>query len=193
MNKILFLSLPAMALIASCTAPSNPENDKMMAEHKEMMKADSATKATDNANIECFKKVYGMFESGNTEGIEGCVAENVVEHTPPPDVTTTGLQGLKDIIAYHRAAFPDTKFTVLNITAKDGMVYCHFNMKGTNSGPMGKMPATNKAIDVNGVDIVRFENGKAVEHWGYWEDSKFMQQMGMMPPAEGAADAKKKG
>ena len=65
------------------------------------------------------------------------------------------------------------------------MMYVHFNMKGTNTGGMGPdMPATNKAMDVNGVDIIRFENGKAMEHWGYWEESKMMQQLGMAP-AEG--------
>ena len=44
------------------------------------------------------------------------------------------------------------------------------------------MPATNKKIDVEGVDIIRFKNGKAVEHWGVYDNMKMMQQLGMMPP-----------
>jgi hypothetical protein len=40
-----------------------------------------------------------------------------------------------------------------------------------------------------GCDILRFENGKAAEHWGYMEEGKMMQQLGLMP-APGAAPAK---
>src|SRR6185503_6008197 len=151
-------------------------------DHMAMMKADSASKATETAALDCYRKVAAMFETGNTEGVEGCVAENVVEHSPPPGITSTGIQGLKDIITMHHTAFPDTKYTILSSAVAGDMMYVHFNMKGTNTGAMGPdMPATNKTMDVNGVDVVRFENGKAVEHWGYWEEAKMMQQMGMMP------------
>ena len=30
------------------------------------------------------------------------------------------------------------------------------------------------------VDVLRFENGKVVEHWGYMEEMKMMEQLGMM-------------
>jgi len=36
---------------------------------------------------------------------------------------------------------------------------------------------------------MRFENGKVVEHWGYMEDMKMMDQLGMGPGA--AAPPKK--
>ena len=75
--------------------------------------------------------------------------------------------------------------------ADKDMVIAHYTMTGMNSGPMGEMPATNKSVNVNGVDIVRFENGKAVEHWGYWEEMKMMQQLGMMPEMGAAGDASK--
>jgi predicted SnoaL-like aldol condensation-catalyzing enzyme len=42
------------------------------------------------------------------------------------------------------------------------------------------MPATNKPIDIHTVDVLRFENGKVVEHWGYMEEFKMMEQLGMM-------------
>lgn len=189
-----FLSLPCAAgllLLASCGTPGGGHDDKMMAEHMAMMKADSAAKAATMANEESVRKVFTMFETGNTDGIETCVAENMVEHSPAPGITSTGMQALKDIIAMHHGAFPDTKITVLSMAVDGDIVMAHYNMKGTNTGPMGEgMPATNKAMDVNGVDVVRFENGKGVEHWGYWEESKFMQQLGMMP-APGEEDKDK--
>lgn len=188
----LLLTAGALALLAACGAPADPAHDKMMADCKQMMAADSTAKATMNTNKEAVKKVFAMFESGKTDGIETCVADNMVEHSPTPGITSTGLQGLKDAIAMNHAAFPDTKITVLSLVAEGDLVTAHYNMKGTNSGAMGSMPATNKTMDVNGVDIVRFENGKGVEHWGYWEEAKMMQQLGLAPPPAEAGKAPKK-
>ena len=56
------------------------------------------------------------------------------------------------------------------------------DMIGTNTGPWGEMPATGKVMDVMGCDVMRFENGKAAEHWGYMEEAKMMMQLGLMPP-----------
>jgi len=132
-------------------------------------------------NKATMKKVFEMFESGNPEGIENYVSENQVDHTPDPNIKSTGIQAMKDAIAMYHTAYPDMKMTVYSMVAEGDQVIAHFNLKGTNSGPIGNMPATNKMLIVDGVDIVRFADGKGVEHWGYWEEMKMMQQLGMMP------------
>lgn len=172
-KKTLSLALASIALICSC--------------NKSAETTDNAA-AKSSGNVDCMKKVYAMFESGNTEGIEGCVGENMVDHNPDPSIKSTGLQALKDAIAMNHTAFPDMKTTILNVAEDGNVVMVHFNMKGTNSGSMMGMPATNKSVDVNGVDIVRFENGKGVEHWGYFDMQKMMEQLGM-PQGGGAMPA----
>ena len=42
------------------------------------------------------------------------------------------------------------------------------------------IPATGKQISVNGFDIVRFADGKAVEHWGLTDSMTMMTQLGVM-------------
>ena len=39
-------------------------------------------------------------------------------------------------------------------------------------------------------DSFMFADGKMVEHWGYIEEMKMMQQLGMMPPPDAAAKKK---
>lgn len=126
------------------------------------------------------KKVYDAFNTGNIEGLENYVADNFVEHTPDPNVKATGLEGLKETISTYRASFPDLKMSILSLVAEGDLIVAHFNMKGTNTGPMGGMPATNKSVDFDGVDIVKVVDGKATDHWGYIDQMKFMMQMGMM-------------
>jgi len=192
MNTRMVLSLSVTGLFAACGGGNHPENDAMMAEHAAMMKADSTATAAQAAGLACTERIYGMFGTGDAAGIEECVAAEFVEHAPPPPgITSTGLQSLKDIIAWSHTAYPDMKMTVLSSAMEGDMLFVHFNQKGTNSGAMGPdMPATGKAIDVSGVDIIRFANGKAVEHWGYWDETTMMQQLGLAP-APGAAPQKK--
>ena len=157
-----------VAGLVSCSTPANKEQNDATAKNKEAM-----------------LKVNEAFSTGNLAGLENYVAENMIEHQPDPMIKAAGLAGLKEAITTYRAAFPDMKITSVNMVAEGDLVISHINMKGTNTGPMGDMPATNKTMDVNGVDIVRFENGKGVEHWGYWEEMKMMTQLGLMPPPGG--------
>ena len=146
----------------------------------DMKKHDDHKGSLEN-NKEAMKKGFEAFETGNTDSLGKYIAEDAKDHSLPPEIKTTGLQAVKDIIAMHHTAFTNLKVNTLNITAEGDMVYAHYNMKGDNTGAWGAMPATNKSIDVNGVDVVRFENGKAVEHWGYFEEVKMFKQLGLMP------------
>ena len=92
------------------------------------------------------------------------------------------------MIAISAAAFTDNKMEDMHLIAEGDRVVAHYRWQGVNTGSMGEgMPATNKPIDVHSVDVLRFENGKVVEHWGYMEEMKMMQQLGMMPGDEAGA------
>lgn len=185
MNKSLLFTLPLAAIISSCGG-SNPEHDKMMAEHKAMMAADSASRASMDQMKQNTQRFYDLWLSGKTDGIEEFVAENFVSHNPIPGVTSTGIQQMKDMIAVSSATFTSNKIEDMNMTAEGDRVIAHYRWKGVNTGSMGEgmPPATNKPIDVYGVDVLRFENGKVAEHWGYMEEMKMMEQLGMMPGPE---------
>jgi predicted ester cyclase len=53
---------------------------------------------------------------------------------------------------------------------------------GTHQSEFMGIPATGKSIDVQLVDIIRFDaDGKAIEHWGVFDALKMMQQLGVIP------------
>ena len=137
---------------------------------------------------EAIKVVFSAFETGNTDGLDAVIDSNFVEHCPPPNFEVKGLDGFKQLVKVNHEAFPDAKLTIHNIAVDGDVAMVHYNWKGTNSGSMGPdYPATNKPIDVNGVDIIKFAKGKGAEHWGYFEEQKMMTQLGitnMGAPAE---------
>lgn len=181
--KTLFTLCAALLvalLFSACNkGGSNPAADAAL-------RADSLRKA----NIEGYTSVMTMINSGKMDDIGKFVADNMVEHQKMSPDQKDGIAGMKEMMTEMRAAYPDFKFTVHEITADTNMVWARFTMTGTNSGPMMGMPATNKQISVDGVDVLRIENGKAVEHWGYMEEMKMMQQLGMMPPPPAPSEKK---
>ncbi len=189
MRKQLILASAPLAiglLLASCGGGGH---DHAAADHTDMMKADSTAKAELAARETGVRAVFEAINTGNLGNIGDHVAENFVDHQQDPSITTTGIQGLKDMVGLLRGAYPDYHQEIVSMSTTGDMTFVHFHMKGTNSGPWGAMPATGKTMDVMGVDVLRFENGKAVEHWGYMEEMKMMTQLGLMP--EPGAEEKK--
>lgn len=46
---------------------------------------------------------------------------------------------------------------------------------------MGDIPPTGKEIAIDIVDIVRFQDGMAVERWAVGDEIGIMRQLGLMP------------
>jgi steroid delta-isomerase-like uncharacterized protein len=180
LTSFVVLCFGALFLVSCQKGASGGANDAAM-------KADSAKMKA----IENYKAVTEMFNTGKMDDLGKYIADNFIEHQQEPG-QKPGLAGLKESMTQFRVGFPDLKFTVEHITADSTMIWAQVRMTGTNSGMFMGMPANNKKIDVEGVDIVRLENGKAVEHWGYYEDMKMMGQMGLMPPMGGGDKGGKK-
>lgn len=180
MMKYAFLAFPLAALVA-CGGSSSPEHDKMMTEHAAIHAADSANKAATDQMKQATQRFLDAWWTGKTDDLEEIVAENFTTHMSMPGVSSTGIQQLKDMIARSTSAFTESKAEDQHLTAEGDRVIAHYRWKGKNTGAMMEgMPATNLPVDVSCVDILRFENGKIVEHWGYIEEMKMMEQLGMM-------------
>jgi predicted ester cyclase len=62
------------------------------------------------------------------------------------------------------------------------MLFALVRMKGIHQAEFMGVPASGRTIDVGVADYFRFENGKALEHWGVMDTGAMMRQL-----TEGAA------
>jgi steroid delta-isomerase-like uncharacterized protein len=131
----------------------------------------------DKANMERF--VEEAFNKGNLAVIDELTGPNFYDHDPLNE--THDVAGVKAFAQATRAAFPDLKFTNEDVIWEDGKLVARYRMTGTHKGDFMGIPATNKPIDVTGIDIIRLENGKAVEHWGEFDALGMLRQMGLAP------------
>lgn len=126
--------------------------------------------------IDFYEKVVNAH---NVAMIDSFMADNYVEHEY--DTHFAGnKKGVKKAFQHYFEAIPDMHTKVNFIMAEGDLVTVQITTTGTNTGPIYGKPATNRKFEINGADIIRFKNGKAVEHWGYQEEGKMLTQLGLI-------------
>lgn len=166
MKKIL--SLFAAGLLC-CAVSCN--NEKPETETKE---ESSAAKK----NLEATHVVTRAFDTGDPGMIDSVVASDFVDHTDRGDMNRDSLKAM--IVAW-KADSKDSKTEIIKELADDEYVFSWLRFTGTTSGAMG-MPAG--PYNMTSIEVVRFKDGKAVEHWAFMEPREMMKMMAQQPPAD---------
>jgi predicted ester cyclase len=124
------------------------------------------------------------FNQGNLAVVDELVSPNAREHQRGAG---DGIEGTKDTIKYLRSAFPDFKITIDEVVVAGDKVWARQRGGGTNLGRFAGHPPTGKNAYIEVFDVVRFEDGKLVEHWGVPDQLGMMMALGLIaPPARPA-------
>jgi steroid delta-isomerase-like uncharacterized protein len=120
------------------------------------------------------------FNERRFEVADELIADDYVEHEEFPGAPKDkgAVRFFLDTVT---GAFPDAMITIEDSAAEGDRLWLRYRLKGTHEGEFMGIPATGKSIDVQGLDIVRIRDGKAVEHWGISDDLKMLQQLGVIP------------
>ena len=165
MTRKILWSATAVALLAACGGGPTPEQ-------KALADKEAANKAA-------FENIGKAWDTGDEKLLGDNLADNFMTHNPDPMIPSTGKQHMIDQMKTYRASSPDMKAEG-KVMLVDGDWVCGVAMiKGTNSGESMGMPPTNKSWEASGIDVVRFENGKAVEMWSGFDVLKMMSDLGM--------------
>jgi steroid delta-isomerase-like uncharacterized protein len=134
-------------------------------------------------NREKVRRLFAGMDRGDVEVIEGLVAHQFVDHDPLPEMPE-GREGLKALLGMMKAAFPDAQTQIVDMVVDGDKVAVRTQMRGTNRGEFMGMPATGKRVMLERMDIVRFEDGLIVEHWGLIDMPALLMLLGTMPEAK---------
>jgi steroid delta-isomerase-like uncharacterized protein len=114
------------------------------------------------------------------------LADDFVEHEETPGLAPT-KDGVVEFFRMYRAAFPDLRMEPQDVLTDADKVVARVRATGTHQGEFMGMPASGKSVDVQLIDIIRFDgDGLASEHWGVMDLVTMMQQLGAAaegPPA----------
>ena len=131
------------------------------------------------------------FDKGNLDVLDELVTDDFVAHAPAEpghDEETQDAERLKQEIARNRAAFPDLTFNLQDMVAEGDTVAIRWSATGTHEGQLMDLPPTGKQVRLDGMNFLRFEDGKIAEDWVLWDSLGLMQQLGMGPGADGPGE-----
>ena len=137
---------------------------------------DDSKMAQEQKNIAAFNEVTNAFQTGDASKVDSVVADDFVDHSDRGDIK--GRDSLKAMITMMHNNMKDMKTEVRNSAANDDYVYGWMTYSGTSDGSMG-MP--KGPFKMSAIELAKFKNGKAVEHWSFMD----MQDMAKMMPQPG--------
>jgi len=109
---------------------------------------------------------------GDYDAVYEYFAEHFMSHVTErvaPERVGTDIRGHeKDFWENAKQAFPhDMKFDVNLVLETGDHIVSNWTLSGTHDGGFFyDVPPSGKKVVINGTAILRFENGKVVEHWG---------------------------
>ena len=129
------------------------------------------------------RRFYDLINAGDVEGFGELMADEFVEHEETPGLAPT-KEGVKEFFRMFMAAVPDLRMIPEDVLPSGDKIVARIRVTGTHHGEFMGMPATGKSIDVQAIDIVRFDDdGLASEHWGVFDVMGMMEQLGVVPGA----------
>jgi steroid delta-isomerase-like uncharacterized protein len=108
--------------------------------------------------------------------------KDAVDHDPAPG-QGPGREGFKAFFTELTTAFPDAHIEPAHMVADDENVAIAYTLTGTHEGDFNGIAPTGKKIEVRGLQIGRFEDGKIVERWGSSDELGILKQLGVDPTA----------
>jgi steroid delta-isomerase-like uncharacterized protein len=118
--------------------------------------------------------------------VDELMAADYVEH-PRPSNLPAGTEGLKQLIAAYRTAFPDLKMTLDDIFAEGDRVAFRWSVSGTHLGDWLGIPPTGNHVTATGITLFRIAGGQVVESWTSIDLSPAEEELQWLTEGEGGA------
>jgi len=135
--------------------------------------ASSSNSSQTQKNIDADNAISKAFETGDASKLDSFVSVDFVDHTDMGD--HKGLDSLKSMLNMIHTQFKDMKMETKRQWADDDYVADWVHYTGTNPTPMMGMPAG--PYDIKGMELSRYSDGKAVEHWFFYDSQTMAEWM----------------
>jgi len=121
--------------------------------------------------LKIFEEYVARISEGGLDTVYDYFTEDFFSHVVPrvtPDIVGIDIRPWERLFwEDSKKAFPDRKFTLNLPMASGDIVVSNWTLTGTHTGGnYFDLPPSGKKVEINGTAIVRFKDGKLIEHWG---------------------------
>jgi predicted ester cyclase len=128
------------------------------------MANDEQTLTANKAVVARFNKE--VIERGDEAAFRELMAPDFVNRSAPPGMSNGPEGMIHTFNKILRPALPDLTVEIHDQVAEGDKVTTRKTIRGTHRGELLGVPATNKPVAIDVIDIVRVKDGRYVEHWG---------------------------
>jgi len=104
-----------------------------------------------------------------------------------PDAFGSDRDGIADFFRALVAAAPDARIEADDLIADGDRVAVRFTLTGTHQNELLGAPGSGRPLNVEGITVLRFENGLVAERWNRLDDITLLTQLGLLPAAQTTA------
>lgn len=141
--------------------------------------------ADESQNIQVVRAMATAINDRNLDALNDYVTPDVVRHSgATPGVVVTNISEFKAFLENDFAAVPDSIQEIDIIFGGGDYVAMHARYIGSQTGPMGPFPASNRKLELPFIGILRLEKGKVAEIWVEWDNLNALTQLGHFPLPE---------
>jgi predicted ester cyclase len=121
-----------------------------------------------------------IFPACDVDALAEVIALESIEHGARPD-ERQGFEGAKETMLWLGRVFSDQRWEIHQVVGEGDTVVVFCTYHGRQTGELMGMPPTGREVAYDYVHIVRYRDGKAVEHWGVRDEMTLMRQLGVLP------------
>lgn len=119
--------------------------------------------------------VWGRYDF---EAIDDLVAEDFVGYNPALPEPVRGPDGVREVAETLHAAFPDCEVELEQVIAEGDWLAQRITATGTHEGEFMGIEPTGNRVELAGMNITRFEDGKWAEGYELWDMFGLLRQLG---------------
>jgi predicted ester cyclase len=130
------------------------------------------------------RRILERLSAGDIAGFIDALAPNYVRHCqamPPELQEIRGREVMHQWLLSNHATFPDYHEEIETLVGEGDFVAWRSKGTGTQAGPLGPFPATNKRMEITIIGMHRFEAGRIAETWTSWDNLAALTQLGLLP------------
>jgi predicted SnoaL-like aldol condensation-catalyzing enzyme len=167
MKKILFaLATGLMCFSYSCSEHKAEEKDNTAEKRKEI-----------NALF------YKAIETGDVSKLDSVLTNDAIDHADMSGKDILGKDSIKAMLADAHSQITNMKLEVLSSASDGDYSMDRVRMTGTAAVSLAPNMPVGSKVDITSVEVVKWKDGKAHEHWTYMDTKDVAHMMGaVMPP-----------
>lgn len=169
MKRISIVMSGLLLLLASC----------------EVKKADTSDDDAREKNLVATTEINKAIQSGDVSRLHDYIAADAVDHASPAG-DIKGIDSIKSMLGKIHTMGTNMKMENIRTVADGEYVFQWMRLTGTTAtADMGMPPGTS--YDINAVQVTKYKDGKAVEHWEFMQPAdmaKMIGPRGVEPPVK---------